>query len=205
VVYPGIDHSKFRLGLDERLKHKVRDKYALPAKFVLAMSTVEPRKNFENMVQAFEKIKHPETYLLIVGRLGWLYKGLLKRIEASPKKSRIRMVGYVDEQDKPYLISQAKAVCYPSYYEGFGFVPLEAMACGVPVITSARTAMPEVCDGAALLVEPYQQNDLVDALDQILSDERLREYYITKGLERVKQFSWKKCGDEIKEHLNRLV
>lgn len=205
VVYPGIDHLKFKTNLDERIKHKVRDKYGLPASFILAMSTVEPRKNFDNLVQAFEKIGHPETYLVIVGRLGWLYQNLLKRIERSPKKKRIKLIGYVDEQDKPYLISQAKAVCYPSYYEGFGFVPLEAMACGVPAITSARTAMPEVCADAALLVEPYQQNDLVDGLDQILSDQRLREYYINKGLARVKQFSWKKCGEEIKEHLDRLV
>ncbi len=159
VIYPGINHDLFRPDLDAKDKERVKQKYNLPAKFILTISTLEPRKNLLNTVRAFEKIKDPEPYLIIAGRLGWQYQELINAIENSPRKDKIKMVGYIPENEKPLLISSAEIVCYPSYYEGFGFVPLEAMACGVPVITSARTSMPEIALDAALLAEPYNLND----------------------------------------------
>jgi glycosyltransferase involved in cell wall biosynthesis len=204
VVYPGIDHAKFNPNLDERIKRKVREKYKLPREYIFTISTLQPRKNFEGLIEAFERINDQGINLVIAGSFGWLHKSLLKRIEDSPKKEKIRLLGYVDEQDKSYLYAQSKVVCYPSFYEGFGFVPLEAMACGVPVITSARTSMPEASGEAAILVEPYLLNDLVYALEQILSDSALRQYYIDRGFEHAKQFTWQKCSKEITKHLMDL-
>ncbi len=205
VVYPGVDHSIFKTDLDPVRITNVQKKYDLPEKFILSICTLEPRKNILGLVKAFEQTSDPEAYLVIAGRLGWLYDDLLKAIANSPKKDRIKMLGYVAEADKPYLIANAKMVCYPSYYEGFGFVPLEAMACGVPVITSARTAMAEVCADAALLIEPYAQVDLTAAINNLLSDQALRQSLIAKGLQRSLMFNWEKCADQINQHLVGLV
>jgi len=204
VVHLAIDHSKFHTNLDERLKHKVKERYNLPEKFILSISTVEPRKNISSLISAFEKIEDPETHLVIAGRLGWLYKDLLKQVDKSPKADKIKLINYVQEEDKAYLISLSSIVCYPSYYEGFGFVPLEAMACGVPVITSARTSIPEVVGDAALLIEPYSLSELTAALNSLLSDDNLRKEMIARGLERVKKFDWQNTIKEIGRHLNSL-
>ncbi len=204
VVHLAIDHSKFRMDLDERLKHKVRERYNLPDNFILSISTVEPRKNISSLVTAFEKIEDPEAHLVIAGRLGWLYKDLLKQVDSSPKKDKIKFINYVEEEDKAYLISLSQIVCYPSYYEGFGFVPLEAMACGVPVVTSARTSIPEVVGDAALLIEPYSVPELVVALGSLLNDQNLRSTMIQKGIERAKQFDWQNTIKEIDRHLSSL-
>jgi glycosyltransferase involved in cell wall biosynthesis len=204
VIHSGIDHIRFRTDLDPQIKKEVQKKYSLPDKFILSISTVEPRKNIESLVSAFERIKNPDVSLVIAGRLGWLYSDLIIKIKNSPKKNQIILTSYIDEEDKPYLISLSEIVCYPSYYEGFGFVPLEAMACGVPVISSARTSMPEICKDAAILVEPSSLADLIIAIDALLSDKNLREKFIQKGLERVKSFEWKKTVQEIHNHLMEL-
>lgn len=205
VIYPGVDHNTFHSNLNSQALREVKKKYNLPEKFLLSISTIEPRKNILNLIKAFEKISDQATHLVLAGRLGWLYADILEYIKSSPKKDKIHMLGYVLEGDKPYLIANAKMVCYPSYYEGFGFVPLEAMACGVPVITSGRTAMAEVCAEAALLVEPYALTDLVYGIDQLLSDEKLRLSLIAKGLERVKKFNWQKSAEEINRSLCELL
>ncbi len=204
VVYPGINHHIFKPELDQRIKAKVAHKYILPEKFILSVSTIEPRKNILGLIAAFEQIQDSETHLVIAGRLGWLYSDILEKITNSPKKDRIKMLGYIDEQDKPYLMQLARIVCYPSFYEGFGFVPLEAMACGTPVITSARTSIPEICGDAALLIEPYQQTDLVDALAQALDDPDLRGQLIEKGFKRAKLFDWEKSARQTAEYLKAL-
>jgi glycosyltransferase involved in cell wall biosynthesis len=205
VIYPGINTEVFRPDLESRLKHKVSERYMLPDKYILFVSTIEPRKNITSLIHAFEQINDPELHLVLAGRLGWLYDKILKEIESSPKRNFIKLLGYVEERDKPYLISGAEMVCYPSYYEGFGFVPLEAMASGVPVLTSARTPIPEVCGDAALLVEPRSQSDLVSGIEALLTDHKLREKLKQKGFERVKKFSWENTVIGIKSELSKLA
>lgn len=204
VIYPGIDHDVFRTDLDEHKKSEVRSKYNLPSKFILSISTVEPRKNLLSLVRGFELLDDPDTELVIAGRLGWLYKNLLREIETSGKKDKIRLIGYVSENDKPYVISSASVVAYPSFYEGFGFVPLEAMACGVPVITSSRTSMPEVCGDAALLADPYNISELASGIESLLNDHELRHDFIRKGLNRAKQYQWNQCAGQIWQSLRDL-
>lgn len=205
VVYPGVDRQIFRTDLDSSIRHKVAKKYNLPKNFILCLSTVEPRKNILGAIAAFEMIEQNDCHLVVAGRLGWLYSRIISRIKASPKSGKIKIIGYVNETDKPYLISLARLLCYPSFYEGFGFQPLEAMACGVPVITSARTSMPEICSDAALFVEPYQLNDLVHAINALLSDQNLRAHFIEKGIKRAAMFSWQDSVRILSEHLYALV
>jgi glycosyltransferase involved in cell wall biosynthesis len=204
VVYPGIDHKQFHANLDQRLKHKVREKYNLPEKYILAVSTIEPRKNLSGLVEAFEHVEDPELHLVFAGRLGWLYRDFLERLAHSPKKAKIKLLGYIPEQDKPFLISQAEMLCYPSFYEGFGFQPLEAMACGVPVITSARTAMPEISGDAALLVEPSHLEDLSAAIKSLLEDQKLRAELVGRGLARSAAFSWERSAEKMLAALRKL-
>jgi glycosyltransferase involved in cell wall biosynthesis len=197
VVYPGIDHEKFKPNLDAEKRERVRTKYALPNRFVLAISTLEPRKNILTLVRAFSHVTDPDVHLVIAGRRGWLYEEIFKAIAASAAREKIHYVDYVDEADKPYLILLAEILCYPSFYEGFGFQVAEAMACGVPVITSARTSMPEVSGGAAFLVEPHQLTDLVSAMNALLGSAQLRAAYIDRGLARAKDFSWQNTAAQI--------
>lgn len=204
VIYQGIDHARFKRDLDNDRKHEIRAKYKLPEKFIFSISTVEPRKNLNALISAFEQVRDPNLYLVIAGRLGWVFGDFQEQLRNSPKADRIIYLNYIPEQDKPYLYSLALMVCYPSFYEGFGVVPAEAMACGVPVITSARTSMPEVCQDAALLVEPYQSADLVLAIEDLLHDPQLRDNLIAKGLARAAQFSWEKCALEINKYLLEL-
>lgn len=205
VVKHGLNHELFNTNISEEKKRAVRIKYKLPEKFILSVSTVEPRKNIQGLIAGFVMINDPDLYLVIAGRLGWIYKGVLELANNSSKKERIIFPGYVDEADKPALISSAHIVCYPSFYEGFGFVPLEAMACAVPVITSARTAMAEICADAALLVEPMQLPELVSAINALNTDFELREHFIKKGLAHVQGFSWQKSALEISRALIQLA
>ncbi len=205
VIKHGLDHNLFNTNISLEEKIRVKNQYKLPQKFLLSVSTVEPRKNIGGLIKAFEKIDDPDLFLVIAGRLGWLYQGVLKLAESSSKKERIIFTGYVEEKDKPALISSAHIVCYPSFYEGFGFVPLESMASAVPVITSAKTAMAEICGDAALLVEPMQLPELVRGIEELNTNNDLRKYFIAKGLEHVKNFSWEKSASEISEALIQLA
>ncbi len=205
VVKHGLNHELFNTDISVEQKQEVRNKYKLPGKFLLSISTVEPRKNIEGLIKGFEMVDDPDLFLVIAGRLGWLYKGVLELANRSNKKEQIIFTGYVDEKDKPALISSAHIVCYPSFYEGFGFVPLEAMACGVPVITSARTSMAEICGDSALLIEPYQLPELVNAIKALNTDDVLRAHFTEKGLEHVKGFTWEKSALEIQRGLIQLA
>jgi glycosyltransferase involved in cell wall biosynthesis len=122
-----------------------------------------------NLIRAFELLKSPVS-LVIAGRAGWKYREILQAIKFSSKTGRIHYLGYVPEQHKPALISLAKALVYPSFYEGFGFQPLEAMACGVPTVASQVSSLPEVVGDASLLADPYSPESLARALDIVLAD-----------------------------------
>ncbi|MFH1187760.1 MAG: glycosyltransferase family 1 protein, partial [bacterium] len=193
----------------------VKNKYNLPEKFILFLGTLEPRKNISSIIRAFEKLhegaKLPigslapnpiasETSgnyrLIIAGKKGWLYDDLFKLAEKSKVKDKIKFIGYVSEKDKPALYKLASLFVFPSFYEGFGLPPLEAMACGTPVITSAAFSLSEVVGDAGLLVDPYDVNELAQAMEMVLSDEKLRERMIEKGLKRSEMFSWEKAAWE---------
>ncbi|MFH0988009.1 MAG: glycosyltransferase family 1 protein [Parcubacteria group bacterium] len=180
---------------DSRLV-EVKQKYNLPDKFILFLGTVEPRKNVNTLINAFTEFKQQTgaTYSLVIA-------GKCKSTIASQSTNQqinlpVSFINFVTAKDKPYLYNLASLFVYPSFYEGFGFPPIEAMACGCPVITSNNSSLTEICENAAMLINARRVNDLADAMKDILTDEELKNHFIQKGLERVKQFEWEKTAKE---------
>ncbi len=195
VIYQGVDHTRFYPGLNVNKLRAVRNKYSLPGEFILYMGTLEPRKNLVGLIQAFENMD-ASAQLVIAGKPGWKFRSIFDAAKNSHKKNRIQFLGFVDEEDKPYLLKLARVFAFPSLYEGFGLPVLEAMAVGTPVVTSGVTSLPEVVGDAGLLVNPYNIEEIAFALDQLLTDEDLRARLTEKGLLRAKQFSWEKTASE---------
>lgn len=203
VIYPGLDHNLFNTDPMEDQQRNLRNRYGLPGDFYLFLSTVEPRKNLKTLIKAFEQANSP-AHLVIAGRLGWKYKKDFALIKKSKKNAKMKYIGYISESDKPALIKLAKALVYPSFYEGFGFQPLEAFASGTPVIASQVTSLPEVVGGAGLLINPYSVDDLSFALTEIIENKVLRASLIEKGLEQAKKFSWEKTASEVLNNFKSL-
>lgn len=205
VVYSGISEEFFREHAREELWH-TRTKYKLPERFILSLSTIEPRKNVLGTVKAFELFKcgtsdvpHPVRKgikLVIAGRPGWLHKETFDAIKKSKWRDDIMYVGFVDGPDKSALYSLAELFVYPSMYEGFGFPALEAMASGTPVITSACSSLPEVVEDAALLVDPFNIQDIAWMMKEVIHDKELKNSLREKGLAQARKFSWQKCAEE---------
>ena len=185
--------------IDTRLA-AVQKKYHLPEHFILYFGTIEPRKNITGLIQAFEilksyKLQATSYKLVIAGSRGWLYEEIFDAARRSPHARDIHFTGFIENEDKPALYNLADVFVYPSFFEGFGLPVLEAMACGVPVITANRSSLPEVAGGAALLVDPYRTEELSTALENVLGDEALRNALSEKGSMRTKTFSWDYCAD----------
>ncbi|MFA5991694.1 MAG: glycosyltransferase family 1 protein [Candidatus Doudnabacteria bacterium] len=203
VIYPGLDHNLFNPNSMEVEQRDLRNRYGLPGDFYLFLSTVEPRKNLKTLIKAFEQVDNG-AYLVIAGRLGWKYRQDFDLIKKSKKNAKIKYIGYISESDKPALIKLAKALVYPSFYEGFGFQPLEAFASGTPVIASGITSLPEVVSNAGLLINPYSVDDLSFALREIVTNKDLRASLIQKGLEQAKKFTWEKTAQEVLNNFKLL-
>jgi len=196
VVYPGLERNR-----PEATRRKaVVEKYDLPEKFVLFLGTVEPRKNIIGIVDAYKKsgVRDLGYRLVIAGARGWKSGRIMKEIEATPG---VRYIGYVDAEDKSALYGLADLFAYPSLYEGFGFPVLEAMAAGTPVVTSNRSSLPEVAGGAAYLVNPYNVGEIARGMRQVLGNQELRDTYIERGKDRVKEFTWERAAKQWLTHI----
>jgi len=165
----------------------IQRKYNLPEKFILYLGTIEPRKNIQRLIEAYQLVAHQftDTKLVLAGGPGWFTKQIL-----ASAGDEVVTTGYIDDADRPLLYSLAVAFIFPSLYEGFGLPPLEAMAVGTPVITSRVASLPEVVNGAALLVDPTNTIELADAIKQLLSSPDLCETLRQKGLIQAQKFSW---------------
>lgn len=203
VLSPGLN-SQFKIMNNEQLTtNKTKIKYSLPDNYILFLGTIEPRKNILGLITAFEQFTTTTyqlqaiTYsLVIAGAPGWKNHAILKRIHRSPVKDKIKLIGYVDPADKPALYRGASLFIYPSFYEGFGFPALEAMAAGVPVITSNRSSLPEVTSSAAYLINPHRPDEIAEGMKYLLNNQTAREQAIKKGLERAKTFSWERTAKD---------
>jgi len=203
IVYPGIDQSIF-FKWPENEVEKIKARYGIFGKYILFVGNIEPRKNLKNLLLAYEKLDKTtrnEYSILLVGARGWLDDEIFEIIE------RLRLAGnhiqqpndYVLDKDRAALYSGASLFVYPSQYEGFGIPPLEAMACGVPTITSDNSSLPEVVGDAAQLVSAESVTQLADAIQLLLADTKLRDDLIEKGFKQVDKFSW---GCEAKKLLS---
>lgn len=193
VTYEGVNRDAYKPDLEEMRLRQIRNIYELPGNFVLYLGTLEPRKNVAGLIKAFDGMR-TDASLVLAGRPGWKYDEIYQAINKSKKKSRIKLLGFVEEADKPYLLKLARVFAFPSFYEGFGLPILEAMAVGTPVLTSSISSMSEIAGTAALLVNPSNIEEMSLALDQLLEEEKIRASLIEKGLSKVTEFSWKKTA-----------
>lgn len=189
-VYPGLADTA---GGDAAAGRR-----AVGAPYVLALGQLEPRKNFPRLIQAFDQVSgaHPGLVLALAGPDGWGRREVDAAIANMRHPERVRLLGYVRDEERRDLLAGASAFAYPSLYEGFGHPPLEAMAAGVPVVTTTAGAVPEVVGDAALLVDPLQIEEIAQQLARVLDDEGLRAQLRVRGRARVATFSWPRAGDE---------
>jgi len=178
---------------------RVRQRYGIVGDYILTVGSIQPRKNLPRLIRAFAALSRvgsirPLPTLVIVGKRGWLYEETLDTAENSEVKERILFTDYVPENDLPALYSGARCFVYPSYFEGFGIPPLEAMRCGTPTITGNRTCFPEIIGDGGLMVDPFDERAILDAIKRILSDSTLRAELREKGIRRANLYDWKETA-----------
>lgn len=187
---------------DSQNLERIRRKYGIPdGPYLLTLNKLEPRKNIVSVIHAFACLvdqQHlSDLSLVLAGRRGWLDDEIFKTAAQYPNlKNRIVFTGYVDDSDLAPLYSGALAFAYPSFYEGFGLPPLEAMQCGVPVITSNVSSLPEVVGDAGILIDPMDVDALSQAVFRIYSDSNYRQSLSGRGFAQARQFSWDRCVAE---------
>ncbi len=192
VIYPAVDHDFFKPANNEAVI-AVKKGYNIGRPYILSVGTQEPRKNLIGLLKAYSMLnkKILANYTLVLtGGKGWLDGEITTLYESLSKDHSIIRTGYVDEADMPALYSGASVFAYPTFYEGFGMPPLEAMACGTPVITANNTSLPEVVGDAGLLVDANDTAGMTEALTRVLNDKKLAQKMSKAGLERAKKFVW---------------
>lgn len=211
VIYPGLGAEFINIKITGDKLADIKIKYNLPDKYILYLGTIEPRKNVDGIIRAYNQLRiicagrrnELRNYkLIIAGAKGWKSKKIYQEWGRSEFKDDIKFLGYVDSMDKVHLYNLASVFVYPSFYEGFGFPPLEAMASSAPVITGNVSSLPEVVGEAAVLVDPYNINEIALAMETVLSDENLRNKLVKRGLEKAAQFSWRKTAEEYLNIIN---
>ncbi|HLF28389.1 MAG TPA: glycosyltransferase family 1 protein [Anaerolineae bacterium] len=188
VAYPGVE-ARFR-PLPRAAVETFRRKHALPDRFCLYLGTLEPRKNLARLIDAVSSLGSRDLRLVLVGGKGWLVEDLFAKVESLGLAERVRFIGYAPAADLPLWYNAATAFVYPSLYEGFGLPPLEAMACGTPVIASNAAALPEVVGDAGLSVGPEDVAGLAQALRRVWDDATLRAELSRRGLAQARRFTW---------------
>jgi glycosyltransferase involved in cell wall biosynthesis len=190
-VTPLAADGRFHPVSDPAVLERVRAAYRLPERYVLFTGTIEPRKNLPRLISAFAGSRAAQTTSLVVaGKRGWMAEEAFERAGQLGIGEKVLFVGYVEDRDLAAVYSQARAFVYPSLYEGFGLPALEAMACGVPVIASNTSSLPEVAGNAALLVDPEDTEDLAAAIDRVVLDEAFARELSVASLGRASEFSW---------------
>lgn len=205
VIYHGTSEKFKSMSAIKKEKNKHLSKFGLnfpdDSLIIIAVSTIHPRKNYINLIKAFDVVKNKldmPIHLLIVGKVDDKNYSLSvnRLISANNLSSNVHLLGYVHDDELPVLYNLADLFVYPSLYEGFGLPILEAQACGCPVITSDISSMPEVAGEGAILVDPYSVEEIACAIYKISSDKKLRDNLIQKGYNNCKRFSWKKCAEK---------
>ncbi len=193
VVHNAADATFAPLPTEERARFRAEQ--GLPERFILCVGTLEPRKNLTGLLDAFARLApHTDAALVVVGGQGWMYDDALARVATLGLTGRVRFAGFVPDEDLPRWYNAASVFVYPSLYEGFGLPPLEALACGVPTVTSAGTAMAEVVGDAALLADPRDPPALAAALGRALDDTALRATLRDAGPRRAATFTWARAA-----------
>jgi len=199
AVTPAAAAAHFRPVANETELRRIRATYGIERDYILALGSIQPRKNLVRLINAYSSLWSKRQHLampqlVIAGKRGWLERETMRAAEASSAAHEIQFIGYVEEPALPGLLSGAICFAYPSYFEGFGLPILEAMQCGTPVIAGNQTSLPEVAGDAAVLVNPFDETAIADALGNIVENPDRRAALRVKGIERAKQFSWQQTA-----------
>lgn len=198
VIYNGVD-SEYKQVNDKSRLDSIKEKYGINRKFIQYIGSLKASKNIPRLIEAYSRL--PESILrkyalVITGGKGWKSKEIFFRVKALCLENNVVFTDFVDDNDLPLLLNAATLLVFPSLYEGFGIPPLEAMSCGIPVIASNASSIPEVVGDAALLFDPYNVEEMTETMYRVLIDKQLRDKLIKRGFEHVKQFSWENSARE---------
>ena len=190
------DFSRVR---DDKELQRVRHTYGIMGDYILSVGSIQPRKNLARLVKAYASLKSrlltdELPKLVLVGKRAWLYDETLRALEETGLSNLVILTGYVPQSDLPALYSGALCFVYPSYFEGFGLPPLEAMKCGTPVIVGNTTSLPEVVGDAALSVDPYDVEAIAAGIERLIKDSVFRDQLSGKGLARAEMFDWRETA-----------
>lgn len=202
VVYEGID-EEFSSRMNELSWINIKNKYKLPQGYFLFLSTIEPRKNLKNLLLAFEEYKkrnNNQTKLVLVGQE---QSEIFSKLHI-PDSTDIIQTGFISEDEKPYFYKHAKALIYPSFFEGFGLPLLEAMKCGTPIITSNSSSMPEIAGGSAIYIDPNDKHTIVTAMEKIEDTTQSRKLADNSRIQ-IKKFNWDECAKSTLELIKETI
>lgn len=206
IVHPALDHKEY-YPRSTREQAAVAKKFGIRGKYILFTGTIEPRKNINGVLDGYaalsQKIRDEYT-LVLAGGKGWNDEGIYKRL-AELKDEKIILTGYVADEDMPALYSGASVFVFPTLYEGWGMPVVEAMACGTPVITSNNSSMPEAGGDAAIYIKAEDTKDLTKQIERVLSDKKLHDAMVKKGLAHATQFSWEKSAKDLKKVIDQVL
>ena len=208
VVPCGVDCDMFKPVQDRSIIEKVKANHNIKGKYFLYLGTLEPRKNLTRLVKAYEILsrrKEDCPLLVLAGGKGWLYDEIFEEVNKSGLGDKVIFTQYIPGEEICPLMNGAEAFVFPSLYEGFGMPPLEAMACGTPVIVSGSASLPEVVGDCGLIVDAYSEESIADAMGKIADNEELRKQLSEKGIIRAREFSWKKSAEKLYTIYERLV
>ena len=198
VVYPAYNARVFKPTRDAGEIARVRQKYALAQNYVISVGTVQPRKNYARLIEAFAQL--PQEYVLVIaGKKGWLHESIAARVRELHLETRVKFLDYVPPEDLPALYAGAQCAVFPSLHEGFGFPALEAQACATALVCARASSLPEVAGEGAAYFDPLNADDMARTLRSVLDDAARREAMIARGLENVNRFTWERAAQEILE------
>lgn len=207
VVYHGYNFSKFNKKISRKFVRQVTEKYRIPGKYLLFLSTLKPSKNIEGLLTGFKYLKSEridgarkvfkELVLVIAGKKGWMYKEIFSKVKELHLEKDIIFTDYVEENDKPALMAGAEVFILPSFWEGFGMDVLNSLACGIPTVVSNVASLPEVAGKAGIYIDPYDPNSIAAGIEEALTmDDVEYRRQVKFGLDQVKNFSWEKAARE---------
>lgn len=200
VIYPGVDEEYKKLLSSDEIT-AVKNKYNINGKYLLYLGTLEPRKNIETIIRAyncFKKANKSDIKLVLAGKKGWLYDSIFKLVKEFGLEKDVIFTDYIDDMDKAPLYQGAEIFLFPSLYEGFGMPVIEAMASRTPVITSNSSSLPEVAGKAAIITDPLDYKGISNFIKRILNEYELREKMISEGISQANKFSWDSSAEKLK-------
>lgn len=211
VTYPGYDKEKYKTtnaSGGRVLLEKVKSKYSIVNDYVLCLGTLKPSKNIEGLLEAWKQIvnEFPQISLVIAGKKGWLFDSIFEKVEKLGLTEKVIFTDFIDEKEKPVLLSGAKLFVLPSFFEGFGLTALEAMASGIPIVASKVGSIPEVVGDAGILVDPKSSDEIAGGISSVLKMDK-KEYnrMVSEGLAQAKKFDWEDTAKKTLEVLMKAT